>query len=83
MQLDNPFRTADVFVRTGAPHVESFIRSALREQPSPKSLRQRNLAQLLLAERVARQFELDNDPQAALRKAVEAVAPLYEQKFPH
>jgi hypothetical protein len=73
----NPFRTSDYFVRTGAPRVEAFIRSALSEQKPPKSLRERNLAQLQLAERVRGQFELD------ITSAVEAVAPLYGQKFPH
>lgn len=73
-----PFRTADVFVRTGAPHVDSFIRSALQEMKAPTSVRERNMAQLVLAERLLRQFELGD-----LTKAVECVAPLYAAKFPH
>lgn len=79
---DNPFATADVWIRTGAPKVDTFIHSALRELQPPKSVKERNLAQLVLAERLMRNFEFGTG-NAGLTKAVEAVAPLYSAKFPH
>lgn len=77
--MDNVFRTSDYFVRTGAPRTESFIRSVLNELPQPKNTRERNLQQLQLAERLRGQLggELD------MIGCVEAVAPLYANKFPH
>lgn len=74
--LDPVFDTAQCFTRVASPKVTSFVASVLRELKAPKSLSERNLAQLQLAERVSRQFDLD------VVSAVEAVAPLYEAKFP-
>lgn len=73
-----PFNTASVFIRTGSPQVGSFLESALRECQPPRSVKERNLAQLILAERLQRQFEFPD-----LVKAVEAVAPMYAARFPH
>lgn len=74
--LDPVFGLTDMFLHTAAPRCTAFIASAIRELQAPKSLAERNLAQLLLAKRVSKQFELE------ITAAVEAVAPLYAAKFP-
>lgn len=74
--LDPMFNIADLFMHVAAPKVTSFIRSVLLELEPPKSMSDRNLAQLKLARRVAEQFDLE------VVSAVEAVAPLYAARFP-
>lgn len=54
-----------------------FITSVVAEQPAPKSLRERNLRQLQITERVHRQFGIDNID------ALINVAEVYRQRFPH
>lgn len=74
--IDPVFDTAQCFIRAHGARVATFIQSVLLELQAPKSLAARNLAQLQLAERVSRQFDMD------VVSAVEAVAPLYERRFP-
>ena len=74
--LDPVFNVADLFMRVAAPKTTSFIRSLLMEEQAPKSFAERNLRQLVLAKRIAAQCELE------LVAAVEALAPLYESRFP-
>lgn len=72
-----PFDTSRAFIRTGAQRIDSFIRAELRKLQPPKDIRARNLAQLVLADRLRATYELD------LVSAVEAIAPMYAAKFPH
>jgi hypothetical protein len=69
--------------RVASPRVTGFIHTQLGKLAPPKSTRERNVAQLTLARMILARFEFDQDPERALVKAVEAVAPLYGQKFPH
>lgn len=58
-------------------HVQRFIDDALVEEPKPVNLRERNWRQVLLAERVQRQYNVD--PIDALVW----VAGPYAKRFPH
>lgn len=70
-------------VRNGSPRVTGFLHTELGKLPAPRNVKERNLAQLMLARRLTERFDFDDDPRRALVKAVEAVAPLYGNKFPH
>lgn len=70
------FHTPDVIVRTGSSRSTAFVIGRLAKTPKPVNLRDRNLAQLLLAREFAKRFDVDEV------SAVEAVAPLYCAKFP-
>ena len=57
--------------------VQSFIQSAVTELQPPTNLKDRNVQQLTLAERLRSQFDLDRID------ALIAVATVYGNHFPH
>ena len=77
MSGTNPFDACREEIRASSPRVTGFLQSAMRELPAPKNLRERNVQQLLLAERMRGQFGLE------LLECVEVVSATYGTKFPH
>lgn len=77
MRGTNPFDACRDEIRAGSPRITGFLQSAMRELPVPQNLRERNVQQLLLAERVRGQFGLE------LLEAVTVVSATYGTKFPH
>jgi hypothetical protein len=77
MRGTNPFDACREEIKASSPRVTAFLQSAMRELPIPTSLRERNVQQLLLAERMRGQFGLE------FLECVEAVSATYGTKFPH
>lgn len=57
--------------------VAEFVQSACSELPQPRSLAERNWAQLALTERVRGQFDIDR------LDALVVVATVYGNRYPH